>query len=114
MYDIVYYELPNGEKPVKIFIDGLDVKLRVKALSRLEILSEYGRALREPYSKAMGHGIFEQRVRHASDAVRIMYFFYSGSKIIMTNGFTKKSQKTPKSELNLAMKYKADYERSQA
>lgn len=38
-------------------------------------------------------------------------FFVIGKKAILTNGFVKKSQKTPKSEKELAQKYKADYER---
>jgi phage-related protein len=40
-----------------------------------------------------------------------LYFFISGQKAVLTNGFIKKSQKTPKAELDLAKKYKADYER---
>ena len=40
---------------------------------------------------------------------RVMYFFYVGKKIVMTNGFVKKTQKTPKSEINLAKKYRDDY-----
>jgi len=32
MFDVDYYELPNGEKPAKQFIDSLDLKMRVKAL----------------------------------------------------------------------------------
>jgi len=43
--------------------------------------------------------------------VRIFYFFIVNNKIILTNGFIKKTQKTPSSEIILAKKYKADYER---
>jgi phage-related protein len=39
------------------------------------------------------------------------YFFFIGEKIVLTNGFVKKSQKTPRAEKELAKKYKADYER---
>lgn len=42
-----------------------------------------------------------------------MYFFFIGNKAVLTNGFTKKTQRTPKSEIELAKKYKADYERRQ-
>lgn len=41
---------------------------------------------------------------------RILYFFFIGNKAVLTNGFTKKTQKTPKNEIELAKKYKADYE----
>lgn len=43
--------------------------------------------------------------------LRTTDFFVIGKKAILTNGFVKKSQKTPKSEKELAQKYKADYER---
>ena len=59
MFNIEFYSLPNGEKPVQQFLDSLDNKMRAKALYSLSILSEYGNALREPYSKALGDGLFE-------------------------------------------------------
>ena len=43
--------------------------------------------------------------------LRTIDFFVIGKKAILTNGFVKKSQKTPKAEKELAKKYKADYER---
>ena len=110
MFDVEYYELPNGDKPAKLFVDSLDVKLRVKALGSIEILAEFGNALREPYSKAIGKGLFELRIKFANDITRIFYFFYVDNKIILANGFVKKTRRTPPGEIALAMKYKADYE----
>jgi phage-related protein len=110
MFDVEYYELPNGDKPVKIFLDSLNTKMRVKALGSIGILAEFGNKLREPYSKAMGDGLFELRIKFASDITRIFYFFVVENKIILTNGFVKKTQKTPRNEIALAKKYKADYE----
>jgi len=110
MFDVIYYELPNGDKPAKQFINSLDKKMRVKALGSIDILAEFGNALREPYSKAMGKGLFELRIKFAGDITRIFYFFVVDNKIILTNGFVKKSRKTPPSEIELAMKYKTDYE----
>jgi len=110
MLDVAYYKLPNGDKPVKIFLDSLDTKMRVKALGSIDILAEFGNSLREPYSKAIGNGLFELRIKFASDITRIFYFFVVDNKIILTNGFVKKTQKTPSAEIALAKKYKADYE----
>lgn len=110
MFDIEFYSLPNGEKPVETFLDGLDEKMRVKALHELSILEEFGNRLREPHSKPLGDGLFELRIKFASNISRIFYFFVVDNKIILTNGFVKKTMKTPKSELKLAREYKADYE----
>jgi phage-related protein len=111
MFDLEYYELPNGEKPVERFIDGLNVKMRVKAFGSLAILAEYGNALREPYSKPAGNGLFELRIKFATDITRIFYFFSVGNTIVLTNGFVKKTQRTPQREIELALTYKTDYER---
>ena len=110
MFDIEFYRLSNGDAPVQAFLDSLDHRMRAKALYSLSLLEEYGNQLREPYSKPIGEGLFELRVKFASDISRIFYFFVVGNKIVLTNGFIKKAMKTPKAELTLARKYKADYE----
>jgi len=110
MFEVNYYELPSGEKPVAQFINSLDKKMRAKALGSIDILAKFGNTLREPYSKAIGDGLFELRIRFASDITRIFYFFVVDNKIILTNGFVKKTRKTPLGEIALAKKYKADYE----
>ncbi|MDR0606319.1 MAG: type II toxin-antitoxin system RelE/ParE family toxin [Bacteroidales bacterium] len=111
MFDLEYYTLPNGEKPVATFIDSLDVQMRVKALGSFAILAEYGNLLREPYSKAVSNGLFELRIKFAGDITRIFYFFCTKNTIVLTNGFLKKTQKTPKRQIELALKYKTDYEK---
>jgi len=111
MFEVDYYELPNGNKPVEQFINSLDTKMRIKALGSIDILATFGNKLREPYSKAVGGGLFELRIKFASDITRIFYFFVVDNKIILTNGFVKKTNKTPSGEIALAKKYKVDYER---
>ena len=51
MFEIEFYQLPNGTKPAVEFLDSLDTKMRAKALHSLSILEEFGNQLREPYSK---------------------------------------------------------------
>ena len=65
-------------------------------------MEEYGSELREPYSKYLEDGIFELRGKVGNNISRVMYFFYVGNRIILTNGFIKKTQKTPRKELELA------------
>ena len=113
MLSLEFYETEDGKKPIEEFMVSLDNKMRTKAIHELMLLREKGNKLREPFSKAIGDGIFELRVQQGGDAARIFYFFFVGSKVVLTNGFVKKTQKTPPAELDRAKKYKADYERRQ-
>ena len=111
MFEIEFYRLPDGKKPVKEFLDSLEPKMRAKALYSLSVLEEFGNALREPYSKPVGDGLLELRIKFASDITRIFCFFIVGNRIILTNGFVKKSVRTPPNEIRRAKEYKNDYER---
>lgn len=53
---------------------------------------------------------FELRIQFASDQIRLLYFFWSKNTCVITNGFIKKSQKIPRRPLDLARKYKTEYE----
>lgn len=108
-YDVIFYETEIGEKPVEKFLLSLDSKMRAKMIQMMEILEEKGTALREPYTKSLGNGIFELRCKQASNISRALFFFYVGGKIIITNGFTKKTTKTPPKEICLALERRTDY-----
>lgn len=60
------------------------------------MLETDGNNIREPYSKFLGDGIYEVRVQQVNNITRVLYFLVVNKKIILTNGFIKKSQKTPK------------------
>ena len=60
-YVVDFYRKENGECPVELFIDSLDMKLQAKALRVINMLKAYGNTLREPYSKPRKGGIFELR-----------------------------------------------------
>ena len=104
-----FYEKENGEQPAKEFLLSLDKKLRAKLADTIMILQDNGYELREPYSKHISEGIFELRAKQGSDTTRVMYFFYVDRHIILTNGFIKKMQKTPQSEIEKAKRYRSDY-----
>ena len=55
-------------------------------------------------------GLFEIRVKQGSDIFRIFCFFDEGKIVVLANGFQKKTQKTPKSEIEKALKIKKEYE----
>lgn len=56
------------------------------------------------------NGLYEIRVQQGSDVFRIFCFFDDGKLVVVTNGFQKKSQKTPKKEIEKAIKIKQEYE----
>lgn len=108
-FEIEFYELPDGQIPVQQFLSSLDLKMRAKAIKTIQLLENNGNELREPYSKHVENGIFELRIKHGTDISRILYFFVIDKKIILTNGFMKKTSKTPKTEIDKAHKFKDDY-----
>lgn len=109
IFQLIVYEKINGEVPVEEFLDSIDPKMRAKIYGLMEILQEKGNMLREPYSKHLDDGIYELRCKFGSDITRVLYFFYYDGKIVMTNGFVKKTQKTPKKEIKLAKERRKDF-----
>ena len=100
MYEIILYDTEDGRCPVQELLDSLEPKLLAKTLRTIDLLEMNGPLLREPYSKPLENGIFELRTKQGSDITRVLYFFIVGKKAVLTNGFIKKSQKTPKAEKN--------------
>lgn len=109
--NIEFYDTIEGKCPVADFIQSLDAKMQAKVLRTIDLLEKNGISLRAPYSAPLTDGIFELRIKQGSDITRILYFFFVGNTAVLTNGFVKKTQKTPQTEIVLAKKYKADYER---
>ena len=108
-FTVEFYKKENGDIPVEEFLDGLNVKMKAKSVGLIKILQEKGNLLREPYSKPLGDGIFELRCKVGNDISRVLYLFYYNGKIIMTNGFVKKTRKTPRAVINRAKAYRDDY-----
>lgn len=108
-FKVIFYAREDGTEPVKDFILGLDKKMRAKVMKELKMLSLNGTELREPYSKLLEDGIFELRAQSGSDITRVLYFFFVGREIVLTNGFVKKTRKTPREEIDRAKHLRADY-----
>ena len=109
MFEIEFYSTEDGKEPVTEFIDSLDDKMAAKLVGFMEVLEEKGTELRMPYSEHLEDGIFELRCKQGRNITRALYFFYIGKKIIVTNGFVKKTQKTPPNEIKLAKTGRADW-----
>lgn len=108
-FNVQFYESSDGTYPVESFILSQDVKMQAKLFRLIELLELKGNELREPYSKALEDGLFELRAKQGSNITRIVYFFVIGNRIVLTNGFIKKSRRTPRRELELAKKRRLDY-----
>jgi len=86
-------------------------KVKDKILWTFRII-ETQKQVPEDYLKHMEgtDGLYEIRVQQGSDIFRIFCFFDKGQLIVLANGFQKKTQKTPKSEIEKALKIKKEYE----
>lgn len=108
-FEVGFYETAEGHAPAEEFIRSQPTKMRAKILRALELLEEKGNSLRMPHSEFLDDGIFQIRAKVGNDISRVLYFFVVENKVILTNGFVKKTQKTPPNEIALAKKYRADY-----
>ena len=84
---IDYYRTARGNSPVKEFLDALPPKLQAKNFRELELLAEFGISLPPPYAKRLRgketSGLWELRVKLASDITRIFYFFPMGNRVVL-------------------------------
>lgn len=86
-------------------------KVKAKIIWTFDLIEDLQR-VPETYLKHIENtdGLYEIRVQLSSDIFRIFCFFDQGQLVILANGFQKKSQKTPKNEIEMALKVKAQYE----
>jgi phage-related protein len=68
---------------------------------RMEI---YGPDLGMPHTRAMGDGLFELRLKAAEGIARVLYCTVVARRIVMLHQFIKKSEKTPRKELEIAQR----------
>ena len=87
---------------VEEFIKGLVPAARLKAERGIELLEEFGNRIASPHSKMLCPGIFELRMP-GTPAVRLLYTFFQ-DKAYVLHGFIKKTAKTPKRELDVAVR----------
>jgi phage-related protein len=87
---------------VRLEIEALPVGIRASYARLTELLEEFGLELRMPHSRAMGSGFFELRPRGREGIARVFYCTKVGRKIIILHSFIKKTNETPKRELDIA------------
>ena len=102
---ILYYTSPSGKNPVKKFIDSLSDKQQTKILRILKYLKEYGLSVPLPHIKKLtGTPLWEIRILGKHN-LRILYVIPQKHTLLTLHGFIKKTQKTPKKELTIALSH---------
>ena len=93
------------------FFDKQNKKVKAKIVWTFDLVEDLER-VPETYLKHIENtdGLYEIRVQLGSDIFRIFCFFDKGQLVVLANGFQKKTQKTPKKEIEIALKIKAEYE----
>jgi phage-related protein len=94
----------------KDFIIQQPTKVQDKIYKIIEII-EYQQQIPEKYLKHIEgeKGLYEARISLGSDIWRVFCFFDQGKLVILLNGFQKRTQKTPKTEIERAMRLMRDY-----
>ena len=113
MYTVEFYETQDGECQVWDFLEGLRIKAATNKDARIqhkqaslyiELLQQNGTHLNENITKHLEDGIWELRPGNN----RVFYFFFQDDVFVLLHQFRKKSQKTPKREIEKA-KRERDY-----
>jgi len=114
-FEVELYETEGGTSPVMEFQESLPPKHRAKSARDIVLLSRYGMALCEPYTKpikgARYRGLWELRTKFASDISRIFYFISIHGRFVLVHGYLKKRNELDVRELEIAKRRRDDYVR---
>lgn len=109
MKKIIFYRTEKGSSPVEEFLESLTDKQAQKVAWTLRVIRDLEFVPKEYFKKLTNTDLWEVRVQIGNNIFRILGFLERDNLIILTNGFQKKTQKTPKKELDLAEKRMKDY-----
>lgn len=96
-WKVTFYSVSLEEE-----ILGLPAGFVARFLRYAERMEVYGPDLGMPHTRAMGGGLFELRLKADEGIARIMFCTLKKREIVMLHQFTKKSEKTPRKELEIA------------
>ena len=110
MREVIFYKTTVGKSPVKEFLDSLTGKQAQKVAWVLRLIEEIDKVPAQYFKKLSGtEDIWEIRVQMGGDLVRLLGFFYGAHFVVLTNGFAKKTRKTPPKEIALAEQRKREF-----
>ena len=96
------FEIKYYSESVQAQILELPDSLAARYIVLTRRMLAIGPNLGEPHTKAMGGGLFELRLKGAEGIARVFYCTLIGKRIVILHSFVKKSQRTPKQELEVA------------
>ena len=107
---IEFYRTQDGKCPVQGFLDALDGKEAQKVLWVFRLIERVNRVPVKYLKKLVdSENIWECRIPAQRGAYRIFSFFTCGNKLIVTHGYSKKTQRTNPGEIRRAERYRQDY-----
>lgn len=83
-------------------------KIQARMIKLLELMEKHGANLGPPHTESMGDSLFEIRAKAQEGIGRGLFCYLKDQRIIVLHAFVKKSQKTPKRELDLAKQRKKE------
>ena len=108
-WQVIYYLSSSGENPVRDFLDKCLPSIKAKAFRVLLNISEYGLQAIIPHVKKLtGTPLWEIRII-GKENVRILYVMLVKKRILLLHAFYKKTQKTPKREIKIALRRAGEY-----
>lgn len=111
MRRIYFYKTATGSSPVEEFLDTLSDNQVNKVLWVLKLVRELDPVPSQYFTKLVNtHDIWEVRIQMGGDIFRLLGFIEGDRIVILTNGFQKKTQKTPKREIELAEARKREFQ----
>lgn len=108
-WSVEFYIDARGECPVAAFLEQLPPRARDHVVHHISLLQERGPTLGMPYVRHLQGKLWELRVRTRGAAYRLLYFFYTGRRIVLLHAFVKKTKKTPSREIDIAMRRLNDF-----
>ena len=110
MRRIEFYKTASGRSPVEEFLMRLPTKVFRKVTWVLDIVRSWPRVPIDYFKKLEDTDeIWEVRVTFGRNEIRLLGFWHGSQLIVLTNGFQKKSQATPASEIALAEQRKKEF-----
>ena len=97
-----FYRTASGKEPVREWLKGLELADRKRLGEDIKDV-EFSWPIGMPLVRSLGHSLWEVRCGLARGRTARVIFCVVGDQMVLLHGFVKKSQKTPKQDLDLAL-----------